>query len=127
LKLHLDRSSQLLVSSYGSDHVTVGAVRYTNSLIITPREVFTEWPAVSFEALQPSHFERLAELRPGLVVLGTGQRLRFPSPSTLAPLYAAGIGVEVMDLHAACRTYNILAGEGRDVAAALLIESPGAA
>ena len=63
----------------------------------------------------------MVELAPEIVLLGTGAQFRFPEPALLAPLYKAGIGVEVMDTPAACRTYNILLGEGRNVVAALLV------
>ena len=67
--------------------------------------------------------ERLAELRPELVIFGSGERLRFPKPEWQVGLMQRRVGLETMDIQAACRTYNILAGEGRKVAAALLIEA----
>jgi len=69
----------------------------------------------------PSHFDRVAELDADLVIFGSGERLRFPNPALLQALYAKRIGVETMDTHAACRTYNFLASEGRRVVAALLL------
>ena len=74
--------------------------------------------------LTDAHFTPLAELRPELVLFGSGAALRFPRPAWVRRLIEAGIGVETMDTGAACRTYNILAGEGRRVVAALLVE-PG--
>jgi len=65
----------------------------------------------------------LARLQPELVVFGSGLRLRFPRPQWLEGLYAQRIGVETMDTQAACRTFNFLVGEGRQVVAALLMES----
>jgi len=80
------------------------------------------WDPTRFEALAPVHFEPLVNATPELVLLGTGKKLRFGHPRLYAALTAKRIGVETMDLGAACRTFNILAAEGRRVAAALLLE-----
>ena len=77
----------------------------------------------SFEALDASDFERLRDLRSEVVLLGTGNRQRFPHPRLTRPLSDARIGLEVMDTQAACRTYNILVAESRKVAAALFVEN----
>ena len=81
-----------------------------------------EWHCADFSELSDNHFTRLAELDPELVIFGSGVRLRFPRPEWLLDLMARRIGVETMDTAAACRTYNILAGEGRNVIVALLLE-----
>jgi uncharacterized protein len=77
---------------------------------------------VAGEPLTAEHLSALAGFRGDVLVLGTGARQRFPSPQLLRPLVEAGIGIEIMDTPAACRTYNILVGEGRAVAAALIVE-----
>jgi uncharacterized protein len=82
------------------------------------------WSATAFEALDASHFAPLADLGVEVVLFGSGARIRFPRPAWIAPLAARRIGLETMDTAAACRTYNILAQEGRTVAAALLLEPP---
>lgn len=91
------------------------------SLIIAPERLIDDWKPQSFEALAAHSFEPLQELAPEVVLIGTGVRLRRPAPLLFAPLVHMGVGFEVMDTGAACRTYNLLAGEGRRVAAALLI------
>ncbi|MFA5529753.1 MAG: Mth938-like domain-containing protein [Thiohalomonadaceae bacterium] len=91
------------------------------SIIITPERLIGDWAPQSFEELNAQHFDALEELAPEVVLVGTGTRLRLPSPPVLAPLVHLRAGFEVMDTGAACRTYNLLAGEGRRVAAALLI------
>ncbi len=78
------------------------------------------WPVDGFDGLRPAHFEAMRDLRPELVLLGTGARLRFAHPSLTHPLLQAGIGVDCMDLAAACRTYSVLTAEGRKVLAALM-------
>ncbi|MEO5702986.1 MAG: Mth938-like domain-containing protein [Gammaproteobacteria bacterium] len=91
------------------------------SLVIMPRELVRDWPPQAFDDLDAAHFDMLSALQPELVLFGSGARLRFPSPALTANLLNQGIGVEVMDTAAACRTYNILMNEGRWVAAALLM------
>lgn len=123
MKLHLSRSANTnLISGYGRDHILVNGIRHDTSLIVLPDEVVTGW-ARHFEQLMPEHFDTLAMRAPEIILLGSGASLRFPSPALYAGLIKAHIGVEVMDTPAACRTYNILAAEGRRVAAALILES----
>ena len=109
------------ISGYGDDHVLVNGERHAGSLVVTAQAI-VPWGAASFARLAPAHFEALVALAPELVLIGTGPRLRFPAAELTAPLVQAGIGFEVMDLRAACRTYNVLRAEERRVAAALLFE-----
>ena len=108
-------------SGYGEGYVQVGPTRYTASLVVSGDRVIADWPAVSVAALGPDHLAAIIELAPEILLLGTGAKFQFPEAALLAPLYRAGIGVEVMDTPAACRTYNILLAEGRNVVAALII------
>ncbi len=101
--------------------MAVNGVRYEASLIVMPDKIAEDWKVQNFESLVQDKIEDLAALKPELVLLGTGDVLRFPDPRLLVNLTRAGIGAEVMDTRAACRTYNILAEEGRNVAAALII------
>jgi uncharacterized protein len=107
------------ITAYGEDYVQVNSQRYQSSLIVMPENV-RDWSAIDFSGLKKEDFENLKDLGAEILLLGTGPRQRFPHPGLTAPLAQAGIGVEVMDLKAACRTYNILAAEERKVAAALL-------
>jgi uncharacterized protein len=91
------------------------------SAIITPTRLLRDWAPQSFEELDPSHMAILVDLAPEIVLLGSGADLQWPASTIIAPLAAAGIGFEVMNTAAACRTYNILMGDGRRVAAALLM------
>jgi uncharacterized protein len=108
------------ITGYGEDWVQVNNQRYQSSLIVMA-ETVRDWDVADFSSLSPSSFQILEELKPEIVLLGTGPAQRFPHPRLAASLAKAGIGVEVMDLKAACRTYNILAAEERKVAAALLL------
>ena len=109
-------------SGYGEGYVAVNGRRHSASLVVTGDRIVTDWPAASVESLTADHLAAIVELRPEIVLLGTGSKFTFPDQSLLAPLYKAGIGVEVMDTPAACRTYNILLGEGRNVLAALIVD-----
>jgi uncharacterized protein len=121
MKLHLSRSADTYqITGYGPDHVLVNGVRHEASLIVLPDEVVDGW-ASDFEALSARDFDVVLMRAPEIVLLGSGARLRFPSPALYAGLLKARIGVEVMDTAAACRTFNILAVEGRRVAAALIL------
>jgi uncharacterized protein len=120
LKLHLASAGGANVfTSYGDGYVVVNERRYERSLVVMPDRLWSDWEATSFEALTAHHMEMLAGFDAEVTLLGTGQQLRFPSAPLLRPM--AGRGLEVMDVQAACRTYNILAAEGRRVAAALLL------
>jgi uncharacterized protein len=122
MKLHLTQAAgNQLITGYGEGWVEVRAVRYEQSLIVLPNQVITDWDVRDFDSLTAKHFERLAELKPEVVLLGTGKTHRFIHPRLTAPLTAIGVSVECMDTAAACRTYNILMAEGRHVAVALLI------
>ena len=106
-------------TAYGEGYVMVSGARHEASVIVLPERI-EPWQVADFAALAEEHFAAIAALGPELVLLGTGARLRFPHPRLTAPLARARIGLEVMDLQAACRTFNILAAEERNVAAALL-------
>ena len=93
------------------------------SVVITSLGAQFDWDRANFSELSPAHFARLADLSVELVIFGSGAQLRFIQPAWASPLMLRGIGMETMDTFAACRTFNILAGEGRKVAAALLVEA----
>lgn len=124
MKLHLDvRDTKNLFTGYGDGFVELNkSVRYERSIVVLPDTVVEDWGTSGFDGLQTADFERLAALEPGVLLLGTGLQQRFPAAALLRPLMIAGIGFEIMDMLAACRTYNILTGEGRRVAAALLFD-----
>ena len=112
-------TTQHRFTAYGEGYVLVNGARHEASVIVLPERI-EPWAVAGFDALTEAHFAALAALAPEVVLLGTGSRLRFPPPRLAAPLARAGIGLEVMDVQAACRTFNILAAEERHVAAALL-------
>ena len=122
MKLHVTSAEgQHLFSGHGPGYVAVNRVRYETSIVVTPTSVAT-WSVSGFDALSTEDFAAVLALKPEVVIFGTGRAMRFPDPALALELAAAGIGFEVMDSGAACRTYNILAVEGRRVAAAILID-----
>ena len=124
MKLQPDRSDVQTISGYGPGWVGVDGEKITHSVIISSGGDRVAWAGGSFEQLEAGHFAQLAEVRAEVVIFGSGSRLRFPRAAWLKPLIDRRIGVETMDTAAACRTYNILAQEGRSVAVALLLEQP---
>jgi uncharacterized protein len=109
------------IRAYAAGQVTINDEIISSSVIVTPDRIIRDWLPDSFEQLEPRHIARLDELQPEIIVLGTGVRLRFPGAEFTAGYLSRGIGVEIMDTNAACRTYNILLSEGRRVVAALLM------
>ena len=122
MKLHSSVPSGVnTITGYGEGYVMVNGERRTSSVIVL-RDRIEPWAVKRFDQLSTEDFAFLKELKAEIVLLGTGARQRFPHPRLSAELAQAGIGLEVMDLQAACRTYNILVAEERKVAAALLFE-----
>jgi len=105
----------------GEVHVREHVIR--SSVILSASEIVFDWPPVSVEELAVEHLQAVLALEPQVILLGTGERQVFPAPAIAAAVQAAGIGFEVMDTRAACRTYNVLVQEGRRVAAALIVSA----
>ena len=99
-----------------------GRLTVHESFIISPRELLKGWGPTRFEAMTDEAMSALSGLDAEVLLLGTGRQMHFPAGEQLAALVGLGIGYEVMDSAAACRTYNVLAGEGRRVAAAIILE-----
>ena len=126
MKLHADKPDQVSVTAYGDGWIAINGERHSTSLVLGVNGKVRVWEVNRFDGLKEEHFAGLlqdGEPAPELVILGSGSRLRFVPPGLLRPLIDRRIGVETMDTGAACRTFNILAGEGRRVVAALLIEA----
>ena len=121
VKFHLSTARGRIVTGVGSGWIRVEATEYRENVILTPDDVRTGWAPQGFAGLTESDFAELLESKPELALLGTGETLRFPHPKLTRALAQARVGLEVMDTQAACRTFNILAAEGRRVVAALLV------
>ncbi len=125
MKLQSDtHSGANTITGYGERYVEINKTPYSHAVLLSSNGEILEWPVKSFEDLTPAHFTQMAALKPELIIIGTGNHQRFPKPELLKTLIAAKIGFEVMNSQAACRTYNILVGEGRQVLLALIVETP---
>lgn len=109
------------ITAYGNGWIQVGRERIEHNIILDSNGERRPWSCMNFDTLAAEHFAELARAEPEVVLFGSGATIRFPRPSWIRPLMEARIGLETMDTQAACRTYNILAGEGRRVVAALLL------
>ena len=124
MKLHSDSTQQYqTVTGYDAAAVEINAQRFDYSLIVMPETPPRAWEVTRFEDLEARHFEQIAADAPDVVILGTGERQRFVHPRLIASLSGRHVGVESMDSQAACRTYNVLMGEGRKVTLALIIDT----
>lgn len=115
-------NSQYALTGYDDHYIQVNQTRHEQSLIITPSDLVTEWgPSTPEELMNKVVMQTLIDLKPEIVLLGTGRRIHFPPPEILALFSQHQVGLEVLDSASACRTFNILLSEGRVVAAGLLM------
>lgn len=127
MKLQPDRAEGVnVITAFEAGRVGINARPHEHSVIVPWQGAPLDWECEDFGRLEARHFERVLELGPELVIFGSGSRLRFPAASLWRCLIERRIGFETMDTAAACRTYNVLAAEGRAVVAALLVEAPSA-
>ncbi len=122
MKLQPDRMEGVnVISGLFADGVAVNGETHRCSIALPWVGDVISWGEQGFDGLTSADFDRLADLQPELVIFGSGPRIRFAPPALLRGLMSRRIGVETMDTAAACRTYNVLAGESRRVVAALLL------
>jgi uncharacterized protein len=121
MKFHLSTAGGNVFTGHGAGFVRLGVVEYRENVLVTPERIITGWAQGGFDALSETDFAAMAALNPEVALLGTGAEFRFPLPRLTRALIDAGIGLEVMDTPAVCRTFNILAAEGRRVAAGVLL------
>lgn len=123
MKFTLESSSRVnLVRAYSRTELRIGEALVRSSCIVCADRLITDWPPERLDALTPEHLEAIFALAPEVVLLGTGERQRFPPAGIRAAFAARGVGLEVMDLGAACRTYNVLVQEERHAVAALFLD-----
>lgn len=122
MKLHLTTAeNSYLITGYGTDYLDVNKKRYAYNLIVMTNALILDWSATNFANLTSADFQQIIDLKPELVLLGTGKKHQFLHPKIAQKLTENNIPLECMTTAAACRTYNFLMSEGRNVAAALLI------
>lgn len=126
MKLHLDNpSGEFRISAYADNAIIVNQVSYAHALVVRVDAEPERWAVSDLSALTGEALQALLQPPPEVLLLGTGARQQFPEGEVLGALYTAGVGFEIMDSAAACRTFNILAAEGRRVVAALLLPAQG--
>lgn len=125
MKLQPDKSAAPLVRAYSQEWLQIDDLRFEGSVVVSSLagQAPRAWPPARFDQMEAKHLQSLLDSGAELVILGTGSRQKFPPAPWLAPFALQRVGLEAMDTAAACRTYNILASEGRKVVAALLLES----
>ena len=122
MKLHLTTAeNNNLITGYSAGFVEINRQRYSTNLIVMADKLLIDWQATDFASLTAAHFVQILALKPEVVILGTGEKHQFLHPKTVQNLTDNGVPLECMTTAAACRTYNILMSEGRNVVAALLI------
>ena len=120
MKLSSDtRTDVNVVLGYSPSEVRLRERTLQSGAIVTADRLL-DWPVASLADLSPAALDAVLDLQPEIVLLSTGATQRFPDPAIYAHVYARGVGFEVMEVGAACRTYNLLLGEDRRVALALL-------
>ena len=122
MKLSIDyNTARYTINSYEPGNIQVNNQSYEKSLIITPESLHLQWNPGQIDDLTEVHIDAILELKPEIILLGTGTTLKFPGQQLMIHALTKGVGIEVMDTGAACRTYNVLSAEDRNVAAALII------
>jgi uncharacterized protein len=112
-----------VITAYDDTSISINGKSFSDSLIITADQLEENWDIQAIHTLQQSHVDKLLAFEPELIIIGTGSSLIFPAAEIYAAIINRGIGIEFMDTAAACRTYNILVSEGRNVVAGLIQSS----
>jgi uncharacterized protein len=115
-------SNRYSISAYSKNSITINEIEYQKSLILSATQLELGWPVNQLEMIEDQHLKQIMEFNPEVILLGTGERQKFPHPSIFAFFGEKGIGLEVMDTGALCRTFNILVAEDRAVVAAVILD-----
>ena len=116
--------NQFFIRSFGEDGICVDQDYFKKPFIISGQRIVPEWDVTCVDDINEKSLQAVFRLEPEVVLIGTGKTQVFLPPSTQAHFFRHNIGFEVMTTDAACRTFNVLAAEGRNVAAALLPINP---
>lgn len=124
MKLHLTTAeNHYLITACSTHFVEVNQQPIHGSLLLMPQQLIQDWGVTAIAMLNEAHIEKIVALNPEVVLLGTGEKHHFVHPNLIKALTLKGIPLECMSTAAACRTYNILMSEGRNVLAALIVEN----
>lgn len=121
MDLTLDRpGDHNYVRSVSAEGIRIGERTYQGPLIVSASQLLTDWPVGHPAELTEELLEPVFSLSPEIVLVGTGSVQVFPAPELMMCFYRRSVGVEIMTTAAACRTFNVLVSERRNVVAALL-------
>lgn len=109
-----------VITAYEPGSIKVREIDYETALLLMPEKLIGPWSVADISALTIDKVAELVNYKPEIIIIGTGEKQIFPDPKLFMPLMKSGIGYEVMNTGAACRTYNILLSEDRQVLAALI-------
>ncbi|HEX5340829.1 MAG TPA: Mth938-like domain-containing protein [Gammaproteobacteria bacterium] len=110
-----------VIRAYAPGRINVSDTLISRSFILSPNRLIEDWPPQQYSDISLEHLQAALELGPEILIIGTGPELHFPEARIMAEIQGRGIGLEVLDTAAACRTYNVLVSENRNVVAALLM------
>jgi len=110
-----------IIQSYKDNEISIDGRSISNSFIVSKDTLLENWPVPEITRLEPVHLQPIIDMNPEVILIGTGLKLIFPTPQSYAPIINMGIGIEFMDSGAACRTYNVLVSEGRNVVTAIIL------
>lgn len=123
MELKLDANpTQYQIRAYTPGTIQINEMMYSHSIIVSPEKLITPWKPQHISELTREDLAIISELSPAILLIGTGNTLTFPDLDIYGDLMNEGIGIEIMDSRAACRTYNALTAENRNVAAAIIIK-----
>jgi len=122
MKFTADSGTGNLIQSYSSGELKLRDQTISSNVIISQDQIIANWNPPSISQLSIADFAPAMELKPDIILFGTGLRQEFPDLSLLTEIMRSGIAIEVMETNAACRTFNVLVGEYRAVVAALIVE-----
>ncbi len=120
--LELDENSaSFQIRAFKPGTIQINETKYTESIIISPERIIEHWAPQTISELSSNSFADITAMKPDILLIGTGAVMVLLPVDLYGDLINQGIGVEVMDTSAACRTYNALSAEGRNVVAALIL------
>ncbi len=115
-------SANYKISGYDLGSIGINGLPHTHSLVISPMELLKDWEPSKYNELNEQHLDAIYAMKPEIIILGTGQKQIFPPAEILRRLAKEQIGYEIMDTQAACRTFNILMAEDRNVVAGMFLD-----
>ena len=116
-----DNDATYQIRGFRPGQIQVNQETYTQSIVVSPNKLIPNWGPKHISELTKEHMQLAADLKPTVLLIGTGEKLQFPDIELYGDLINLGIGVEIMDTSAACRTYTVLTAENRHVVAALIL------